>query len=307
MTLQQVYKHAIKNNYALGAFNFVNLESLTAILDAAQELNTPVIVAVSESAFKYMGFEFLKSIIQGARKTYSIPFFVHLDHGKNLDICQEAIECGFDSVMIDASSLPLEENIKLTKQVVNFAHAKGVQVEAELGKLKGVEDDICSSEHLFTDPIEAKKFVEETNVDSLAIAIGTSHGVNKFSGEAKIRTDILTQIENAIPSTPLVLHGASSVPKELTQKINELGGNLKNAKGVPEEILTEVSTKHNIVKINVDSDIRMATTYAIRKYLTENSSEIDARKYLGEAKKEITKLVKEKILNVFKTKEINNF
>lgn len=305
MTLKEVYFDAIKNNYSLGAFNFVNLESLTAILDSAQELNTPVIVAVSESAFKYMGFEFLKNLIKGARATYSVPFFVHLDHGKNLDICKLAIDCGFDSVMIDASHFPLEENIKITKAVVDYAHSKNVQVEAELGKLKGVEDDVCSNEHLFTDPIEAKKFVEETNVDSLAIAIGTSHGVNKFSGEAKIRLDILKEIENAIPNTPLVLHGASSVPAALTEKINNLGGELKNAKGVPEEILTEVSTKHNIVKINVDSDIRMATTYAIRKYLSEKPSEIDARKYLGEAKKEITTLVKNKIENVFKTKAIN--
>lgn len=302
MTLQQVYLDALKNGYALGAFNFVNLESLSAILDGAQELNTPVIVAVSESAFKYMGKEFLKGIISGARKTYCFPFFVHLDHGKSLEMCKNAIDCGFDSVMIDASSLPFEENVKLTKSVVDYAKKFGVQVEAELGKLKGVEDDVSSNEHLFTDPQEAKLFVEQTGVDSLAIAIGTSHGVNKFAGEAKIRTDILSEIENEIPNTPLVLHGASSVPEQIKTELTKYGCTLPNAKGVPEQILTEVSTKHHIIKINVDSDIRMVTTLAIRKYLSNNPSEIDSRKYLSQAKKDITELVKHKINDVFKTK-----
>lgn len=305
MNLKQQYFDAIKNGYAIGAFNFVNLETLTAILDAAQELNTPVIVAVSESAFNYMGFEFLKGIIQSAKKTYSVPFFVHLDHGKNLEICKKAISCGFDSVMIDASSLPFEENVKLTKSVVEYAKKFYVQVEAELGKLRGVEDDVSSCEHRYTSPKEAKMFVEQTNVDSLAIAIGTSHGVNKFSGEAKIRLDILSEIEKAIPNTPLVLHGASSVPEEIKNELNSYGANLKNAKGVPEQILTEVATKHNIVKINVDSDIRMITTLAIRKFLKNNPNEIDLRKYFGQAKTDITILVKNKIENVFKTKKIN--
>lgn len=302
MKLQQIYSDAIKNRYSIGAFNFVNLESLTAILDGAQELNTPVIVAVSESGFKYMGFEFLHGLITSARKKYTTPFFVHLDHGKTLDMCIMAIDCGFDSVMIDGSSLPIEENIALTKSVVDYAHKKGIQVEGELGKLKGVEDEVASDEHLFTDPVEAKLFVEKTGVDSLAIAIGTSHGVNKFSGEAKIRIDILEKIEKAIPNTPLVLHGASSVPQEMCKEINTLGGKLKDAKGVPEEVLAEVSTNNHIVKINVDSDIRIATTLAVRKNLTEKPSEIDMRKYLGEAKKLITNLVKDKIQNVFKTK-----
>ena len=304
MTLQQIYKDAMKKGYALGAFNFVNIESLTAILDGAQELNTPVIVAVSESAFKYIGKEFLKGMIHSARQTYSIPFFVHLDHGKSLEMCKNAIDCGFDSVMIDASSLPFEENVKLTKSVVDYAKKFGVQVEAELGKLKGVEDDVSSKEHLFTDPQEAKLFADQTGVNSLAIAIGTSHGVNKFAGEAKIRTDILSEIENAIPNVPLVLHGASSVPEQIKTELSKYGCTLPNAKGVPEQILTEVSTKHHIVKINVDSDIRMVTTLAVRKYLSNNPSEIDSRKYLSQAKKDITELVKHKINDVFKTKPI---
>ena len=304
MKLQQVYKDALTRGYALGAFNFVNMEILTAILDAAQELNRPVIVAVSESAFKYMGFEILKGIISGARKTYTVPFFVHLDHGKSLEICKQAIKCGFDSVMIDASSLPFEENVKLTKSVVDYAHKFGVQVEAELGRLKGIEDDVSSNEHLFTDPKEAKKFVELTGTDSLAIAIGTSHGVNKFAGEAKIRTDILSVIEKEIPLIPLVLHGASSIPQKVRDELTIFGGNLGNAKGVPEEILNEVSTNHNIVKINVDSDLRMVSTLAIRKYLKQNPTEIDLRKYLGEAKKDVASLVKHRINDVFETKEI---
>lgn len=304
MKLTQVYQDAIKRNYSLGAFNFYNLESMKGILDASQELNTPVIIAVSESALEYFGDEFLKFAIEGARKTYSHPFFVHLDHGKNLEICKRAISCGFDSVMIDGSHLPLEENIKLTKSVVEYAHPLGIQVEAELGKLKGIEDDVVSNEHLFTDPKEAKYFVEQTNVDSLAIAIGTSHGINKFSGRAEIRIDILKQIENELGDFPLVLHGASSVNQQTIEKINALGGTLSNAKGVPEDTLEFVSTNHNICKINVDSDIRMATTLAVREYLSTNPKEIDPRKYLGSAKKQITNLVKNKINNVFKTKPL---
>ena len=304
MKLQDVYKDALKRKYALGAFNFYNLESMKAILNAAQELNTPVIIAVSESALKYFGFNFLKNAIKSARQEYSVPFFVHLDHGKSLDVCKTAIKCGFDSVMIDASSLPFEENIKLTKSVVCFAHKKGIQVEAELGKLKGIEDDVSSNEALFTDPDEAKIFADKTGVDSLAIAIGTSHGVNKFLGEAKIRVDILSKIEKKLKNLPLVLHGASSIPEKYIKGINELGGNIKNAKGVPEDILNEVSTKHNICKINVDSDLRIATTMAIRQYLKDNPSEVDPRKYLTSSMEEIKELVKFKIQNVFKTKKL---
>ena len=216
MKLTEVYEIALKKKFALGAFNFYNLESMKGILNACQKLNVPVILAVSESALKYFGGEYLKQAIIAARKTYSIPFFVHLDHGKDLEICKTAIAVGFDSVMIDGSHLPLEENIKLTKSVVNYAHKKGVQVEGELGKLKGVEDDVCSDEQLFTDPEEAEYFVKQTGVDSLAIAIGTSHGINKFSGVPEIRTDILKKIEKKLKGVPLVLHGASSVNSETT-------------------------------------------------------------------------------------------
>ena len=304
MKLVDIYQDAIKRKYSLGAFNFCNLESMKGILNSAQALNTPVIIAVSESALKYFGEEFLKNAIISAKNTYKIPFFVHLDHGKDLDICKKAIDIGFDSVMIDGSHLPLDQNIKLRKSVVDYAHAKGVQVEGELGKLKGIEDEIVSNETLFTDPLEAEKFVKETGVDSLAIAIGTSHGINKFSSKAEIRLDILKKIQKKLKNLPLVLHGASSIPQEIIAEINSLGGDLKNAKGVPEEILTTVSTKYNICKINVDSDIRMATTLAVRKYLQQNPKEIDPRKYLGYATDEITNLVTHKIKNVFKTKSV---
>ena len=303
MKLVDIYQDAIKRKYSIGAFNFCNLESMKGILNSAEALNTHVIIAVSESALKYFGEEYLKNAIISARKTYTTPFFVHLDHGKDFEICKKAISLGFDSVMIDGSSLPIEENIKLTKSVVNYAHSKGVQVEGELGKLRGMEDDVVSDETLFTDPDEAERFVKETGVDSLAIAIGTSHGINKFSSKAEIRLDILKKIQRKLKNVPLVLHGASSISEDTILKINNLGGNLKNAKGVPEDILTTVSTKYNICKINVDSDIRMATTLAVREYLSNYPNEIDPRKYLGYAQTKITALVTHKIQNVFVTKQ----
>lgn len=303
MTLKQLYDDAILNHYAVGAFNFCNLESMKAILNAAEELGTPVILGVSEGALKYVGEDFLKAVIVGARKTYSVPFFVHLDHGKSLEVCKKAISCGFDSVMIDGSAFPFDENVSLTKSVVDYAHPLGIQVEAELGRLKGIEDDVSSNEHLFTSPDEAKLFVEKTGCDSLAIAIGTSHGVNKFAGEARIRVDILSEIESKLGNFPLVLHGASSIPSNIVDEIKSLGGDLKNAKGVPESVLYEVSTKHNICKINVDSDLRMATTLAVRRTLKDNPSEIDPRKYLGNAMKEMQTLVGNKIKYVFSTKQ----
>ena len=302
MKLKEVYQDALKRNYSLGAFNFYNMESMKGILNAAEELNTPVILAVSESAIKYFGEEYLKNAITAAKSTYTVPFFIHLDHGKNLEICKTAINLGFDSIMIDGSSFPLDQNIQLTKMVVDYAKKFNIQVEGELGVLSGTEDDVTSNHHLFTSPVEAKLFVEQTGVDSLAIAIGTSHGINKFSGEAKIRTDILTQIETELKDFPLVLHGASSINQQTISQINSLGGNIKNANGVPEDILQEVSTKHNICKINVDSDIRLATTLALREYLTQKPDQIDPRKYLSYATNAITNLVKHKIQNIFKTK-----
>ena len=305
MKLNEAYQNALKKKYALGAFNFYNLESMRSILNGAESLNTPVIIAVSESALKYFGEEHLKNAISACRKTYKTPFFVHLDHGKSLDICKKAISLGFDSVMIDGSSLPFEENIKLTKLVVDYAHKHGVQVEGELGTLAGVEDDVKSSVSLFTNPNEALEFVEKTGVDSLAIAIGTSHGINKFANKAEISFDVLKQIEKKLKNFPLVLHGASSINEETILKINKLGASLNNAKGVPEDILKKVSTKHNICKINVDSDLRLETTLAVKEYLNLNPNEIDPRKYLSYAEKKTTELVVRKIKEVFNTKPFN--
>ncbi len=304
MKLTEVYQNALKKKYALGAFNFYNLESMRAILNGAESLNAPVIIAVSESALNYFGEEYLKNAILSCRKTYKTPFFVHLDHGKSLEICKKAISLGFDSVMIDGSSLPFEENIKLTKSVVDYAHLHGIQVEGELGTLAGVEDDIKSSTSLFTNPNEALEFVQQTGVDSLAIAIGTSHGINKFTSKAEISFDILKQIEKKLKHFPLVLHGASSINEEAIAKINKLGSSLNNAKGVPEEILKKVSTKHNICKINVDSDLRLETTLAIKEYLNLNPNEIDPRKYLAYAQQKTTELVVHKIKDVFDTKQL---
>ena len=302
MLINDVFKDALKRKYALGAFNFYNLESMKAILNVANKLGTSVIIAVSEASIKYFNPTFLKNAIVSAKNFYKIPFFVHLDHGKSLDTCKLAIKCGFDSVMIDGSSLPFEENVKLTKSVAIYAHKKGVFVEGELGVLKGIEDDVSNAIEQYTDPKSAKEFVERTNVDSLAIAIGTSHGINKFVSEPKLKIDILKKIEKQIKNTPLVLHGASSVPQEYVNKINKLGGKLKDAKGVLESDLTLVATKHNICKINVDSDLRLATTMAIKEYFNNNPNEIDPRKYLAQASEEVEKLVEHKIKDVFKTK-----
>lgn len=301
MKFNEYYNNAIQNKFAIGAFNFCNLESLKAILDAATENNSPVICAVSASAIKHMGDEFLKNIIIAAKSAYNIPMFFHLDHGKDLEICKKAIDLGFDSVMIDASALPLEENISVTKTVVDYAKPFGVQVEGELGKLKGVEDEHISNESLFTDPLEALTFVQQTGVNSLAIAIGTSHGIAKFSGEPKLEINVLKQIEQLLPNFPLVLHGASSVNQQTILKINELGGNITNAKGIPEDILKYVCTNHNICKINVDTDIRMATTLGLKEYFATNPSNVDTKKYFAHAQTKCKELVAYKITNVFKS------
>ena len=299
MKLIECYQDAIKNGYALGAFNFCNLESLKGILDSAQKNNSPVIVAVSSSAMKHMGDEFLKQMIVASKSTYTIPHFFHLDHGKDFEICKKAIDLGFDSVMIDGSALDFEENIKLTKQICDYAHPLGIQVEGELGKLMGVEDEHSSNESLFTDPEQAKTFVEKTGVDSLAIAIGTSHGICKFEGEPKLEFEILQKIENLLPDFPLVLHGASSVDENTIENINKLGGNIKKAKGVPAEMLSFACSNHNICKINVDTDIRMATTLALRQYFSELPDNVDTKKYFQAVQKSISELVGFKTTNVF--------
>ena len=294
---KQIFIDAINNKYAIGAFNFSNLESLQAIVESANENNSPVIVATSSSAIKYMGYDYLINIVNASIKSSKVPIVLHLDHGKNFEICKEAIDHGYKSVMIDASYLSFEDNIKETKKVVDYAHSKGVTVEGELGVLMGVEDEVSSDKGVYTDPASAKEFVERTGVDSLAVAIGTSHGAFKFKGEPKLRFDILEEIEKLLPNFPLVLHGASSVNQKYVDIINDCGGEVKGAKGVPEEILKQ-ACKHNICKINMDTDLRMAFTAGIKKCLYENKELFDFRKYLNEGKTLIKEVVTHKIVDV---------
>lgn len=299
MKLIDYYKDALKKGYALGAFNFCNLESLKGILSSAQKNNSPVIVAISSGALKYMGDEYVKGFMSASKKAYDIPMFFHLDHGKDYEICEKAIMLGFDSVMIDGSALDFEENIKLTKKVADLAHKHGIQVEGELGRLLGTEDEHVGTESLYTSPEEAKIFVEKTGVDSLAIAIGTSHGINKFSGEPKLAFDILNQIQQSVPDFPFVLHGASSVNEQTITQINALGGKIKSAKGVPEEMLELACTKYNICKINVDTDIRMETTKQLRQYFNDNPESVDTKAYFKNVQNGIEQLVTHKICDVF--------
>ena len=291
--MKKIFQNALKEKYALGAFNFVNLEMLKAIINASLETDFPVIASVSEGALKYMGEEETVGMFKAAKKNAKV--FLHLDHGKNLELIKRTVDLGFDSVMIDASSFSFEENVRQTIEVVNYAHKKNVLVEAELGTLAGIEDEVKAEKNIYTNPNEAKKFVELTNCDSLAVAIGTSHGAYKFAGESKLNMEILSEIETLIPNTPLVLHGASSVPQKYVELLNKFGGNVKGAKGVDESLLSEACHKHNICKINSDTDLRICFTAAVRKYLTENPEEFDLRKYLGAGKEEVKKLLIEKI------------
>lgn len=298
MNILEQYQKCINEGYAMGAFNFVNLDMLKAILKGAENKNSPVILQTSTSAINFFGEEYLKAVIPAVRKIARVPVIFHLDHGKTFEDCKKAINLGYDSVMIDASALEFEQNVELTKKVCEFAHKKGVWVEAELGKLQGVEDEVSSDVSVYTDPRQAKEFVERTGCDSLAVAIGTSHGAYKFSGEAQLRFDILSEIEKALPAFPLVLHGSSSVDPNVVEKINEFGGQIKGAKGIPEDLLKIACSKHNITKINMDSDLRLAFTAEVRKCFFENPENFDLRKYIKPAMNEITTLVENKITNV---------
>lgn len=303
-SLKSYIADSVKNHYAIGAYNFVNMEMLKGICEGAKETLSPTIVAVSEGAFKYMGEEFLLSLFNSAKKTYNLPLFLHLDHGKSYEICKRAVDLKFDSVMIDGSALPFEENVALTKSVTDYAHKKGVLVEGELGVLKGIEDNVSADKNIFTDPDSAKIFVEKTNVDTLAVAIGTSHGAYKFSGNATLRFDILSMIEEKLPNFPLVLHGASSVPQKYVEIINNYGGDVAGAKGVDENLLKTACSEHNICKINTDTDLRMAYISTLRKHLKENPANIDLRKFNVLAIEEIKNLVAEKNRNMNNIKRI---
>ena len=303
---REMFAKAMKGGYAIPAFNFNNMEQLQAIIQACTETESPVILQVSKGARQYANQTLLRYMAQGAVE-YSreisggkpIPICLHLDHGDSFETCKSCIEYGFSSVMIDGSHFPFEENIALTRKVVEFAHQYDVTVEGELGKLAGVEDDVKSDEHVFTQPSEVQAFLAGTGVDSLAIAIGTSHGAYKFKPgtDPKIRLDILKEIEEKIPGFPIVLHGSSSVPQDLVKIINENGGKLKNAIGISEEQLREAA-KSAVCKINIDSDGRLAMTAAIRKVFNEKPEEFDPRKYLGPARDALKELYKHKVIYV---------
>ena len=297
-SLKEYFALSMKKGFALGAFNFNNLETLKGIVQGANETKSPCIIAVSEGAFEYMGGEYIKGLVDAAKKTSKAPLFLHLDHGKSFEMCKKAIECGFDSVMIDGSALSFQENIKLTKKVCDFAHKKGVLVEGELGRLQGVEDNVSSDRTIYTSPKEAEEFATKTGVDSLAVAIGTSHGAYKYAGKQELRFDILEEIEKLLPNLPIVLHGASTVNPYLVDRINKNGGKIKKAVGINEDMIRLAVQKHNVVKINSDTDLRLAMTGCVREVLKAKQDEFDPRKYLGAGQKEIAKVVADKCQNL---------
>ena len=301
VTTKEMFEKSMKEHFAIGAFNVNNMEIIQGIVDAAAENNSPVILQASSGAIKYARIHYLMKMVEAAVEEHpNIPIAIHLDHGADFETCKLCIDSGFTSVMIDGSKYSFEENIALTKKVVDYAHEKGVVVEAEIGQLAGIEDDVNVSESdaKYTDPAQAEEFVKRTGCDSLAIAIGTSHGAYKFKGEAKLRFDILAEIKERIPNTPIVLHGASTVIPELVEMCNAYGGNIPGAKGVPDEILHQASVS-GVSKINVDTDLRLAMTGSIRKAFAEDPSAFDPRKYLTPAREKIKETVSHKIKDVF--------
>ena len=299
VTTKSMFEKALKNDYAVGAFNVNNMEIIQGIVEAAQEENAPLILQVSAGARKYAKPAYLLKLVEAAILDTGLDIALHLDHGEDFDICKKCVDDGFTSVMIDGSKYPLEENIRLTKEVVDYAHAHGAVVEAELGKLAGIEDNIKvdAKNATFTVPEEAAEFVAKTGVDSLAIAIGTSHGAFKFKGDPYLDFERLKEIHKLIPDTPLVLHGASTVLPEFVAKCNEYGGNIPGAQGVPEDMIKK-STKYGICKVNIDTDLRLAMTAEIRKHLIEHPADFDPRKYLAPARDAIRGMVQHKIKNV---------
>lgn len=299
VTTKDMFEKALKSDYAVGAFNVNNMEIIQGIVGAAQEENAPLILQVSAGARKYAKPAYLLKLVEAAILDTGLDIALHLDHGEDFDICKKCVDDGFTSVMIDGSKHSFEENIRLTKEVVEYAHAHGVSVEAELGKLAGVEDNIKvdARNATFTVPEEAAEFVAKTGVDSLAIAIGTSHGAYKFKGEPYLDFERLQEIHKLIPNTPLVLHGASTVLPEFVAKCNEYGGDIPGAQGVPEDMI-RTATKYGICKVNIDTDLRLAMTAEVRKYLKENPADFDPRKYLGPARDAIKGMVQHKIKNV---------
>ena len=300
VTSKEMFEKSMKGNYAIGAFNVNNMEIIQGIVAAANEEKSPVILQVSSGARKYAGHNYLMKMVEAAVEETDIPIVLHLDHGADFETCKSCIDGGFTSVMIDGSAYDFEENIAVTKKVVEYAHERGVVVEAEIGKLAGIEDEVnvSADDAMFTDPEQAEEFVKRTGCDSLAIAIGTSHGAYKFKGDANLRFDILQEIKKRLPNTPIVLHGASTVIPELVEMCNKYGADIPGAKGVPDEMLKRAG-EQGVSKINVDTDLRLAMTAQIRKTFGEKPSEFDPRKYLSPARDAIKETVQHKIRNVF--------
>lgn len=299
ITSKEMFEKALDKDYAIGAFNVNNMEIIQGIVQAGELENAPLILQVSAGARKYARPAYLVKLVEAAIIDTGVDVCLHLDHGDSFEICKDCIDGGFTSVMIDGSKLPFEENIALTKKVVDYAHPRGVVVEAELGKLAGVEDavHVDAASATFTVPQEAKEFVERTGVDSLAVAIGTSHGAYKFKGTPYLDFDRLKEIHSLIPNTPLVLHGASTVIPEFVDKCNQYGGKIPGAQGVPEDMIKE-ATKYGVCKVNIDTDLRLAMTAEIRKFMVEHPEEFDPRKYLGPARDAIQRMVQHKIHDV---------
>ncbi len=303
VTTSDMFKKAYEGKYAIGAFNVNNMEIIQGIVNAAKHLRAPLILQVSAGARRYANPTYLLKLVEAALIDSDLPIALHLDHGDSFELAKECIDGGFTSVMIDGSHLPFEENIELTRRVVDYAHSHDplVVVEAELGRLEGIEDDIkvSAEDASYTDPDEVEEFVTRTQCDSLAIAIGTSHGAYKFKPgqKAELRFDILEEIEKRLPGFPIVLHGASSVMPEYVEIVNEYGGSMPDARGVPEDMLRKAATMA-VCKINIDSDLRLAMTASIRKHMAENPSHFDPRQYLGPARQAIEEVVAHKLINV---------
>ena len=301
VTSTEMFKKAYEGGYAIGAFNVNNMEIIQGITEAAKECKSPVILQVSKGARAYANRTYLVKLVEAAEIETGLPIVLHLDHGDSFETCKSCIDDGFTSVMIDGSSKPFEENIAITKQVVEYAHAHGVVVEAELGTLAGVEDEVnvSAEDSSYTRPEDVQEFVNRTGCDSLAIAIGTSHGAYKFKPGTKpqLRFDILEEVQKRLPGFPIVLHGSSSVPQDYVQMVNTYGGHMPDAIGVPEDQLREAS-KLAVCKINIDSDLRLAMTGTIRKYFHDHPGDFDPRQYLKPARANIKELVKHKIVDV---------
>ena len=302
VTTKEMFEKALKGGYAIGAFNVDNLDIMKAVLRAAEKTQSPVIIAISSGALKFLGENYVRQVCDCAAKEFTIPFALHLDHGKSVDLCKRCVDLGFTSVMIDASAYDFEENIRQTKEVVEYAHARGVVVESELGAIAGIEEDVQVEDGYgqFTHPDQAKEFVDKTGIDSLAIAIGTAHGAYKFKPGQKpqLRFDILKEITELMPGFPLVLHGASSVPAKYLDILNSYGGAMPAAIGIPEPMLADASTK-GVCKINVGTDLRVAYVGGMRKALHEHPESFDARLFIEAGMNAITELVESKLVNVF--------